>query len=505
MKVKKFEAATSREAMRQVREALGQNAVILSNRSVAGGVEVLAIADEDMADIVSTPAPARSAAQEAAAAAATVEVRSLLRAASPEQPRAETRRVQHALPIGKTNTTETAVVPMAADGMLAEEIKAMRAALETQFSTLGQPQQNEPAHAALAAEIKAMRATFQHQVNGLMRAAEAQKTLAEREKAHADRGLAAENARLNAELGTLRGLVERELAGLSWNDAARRQPVRAEIVRRCLEAGLSAQTARRIAEAAPNQLESREAQKWLATTLEGELPIADAEEIVDRGGVYALVGPTGVGKTTTAAKLAARCAVKFGAKKLALITADTYRIGAPDQLRIYGKILGVPVNTVHDAATLAELLSSYSDKHLVLIDTVGLGQRDARVSDQIAALVANNVKRLVVLNASAQPETLEDVIDVYQGEGLAGCILSKVDEAVKLGGALDAILRHKIRLHFVANGQRVPEDLHAPNARYLVHRALRAPTPAALAMNDEELASTTAAQLVGRNVSLHNV
>lgn len=491
--------------MRQVRDALGEDAVILSNRSVKGGVEVLAIADSDMASIVSAPVPAQhavenAAAQAAAAAAATVEVRSLLRGASPEAPRPEPRRVQHALPINKTNGNATAATPATTtDSLLAEEIKAMRAALETQLSTLSQPQNNEPAHAALAAELKAMRATFQHQVNGLVRAAEAQKALAEREKSHVDRNLSAENARLTAELAMLRSLVERELAGLAWNDAARRQPVRAELVRRCIEAGLSAQTARRIAESAPSKLESREAQKWLAATLEQELPLADAEDIVDRGGVYALVGPTGVGKTTTAAKLAARCAVKYGAKKLALITADTYRIGAPDQLRIYGKILGVPVNTVHDAATLAELLSSYADKHLVLIDTVGLGQRDARVSEQIAGLVANNVKRLVVLNAAAQPETLEDVIDVYQGEGLAGCILSKVDEAIKLGGALDAILRHKVKLHFVANGQRVPEDLHSPNARYLVHRALRATTPPALAMNEEELALTTAAQLIGHN------
>jgi flagellar biosynthesis protein FlhF len=477
MKVKKFQGATSREALKRVREALGEDAVILSNRNVAGRIEVLAIADEDMASIVAPANVVTPAAQ-----ADTIEVRSLLRAAGGgmQGVQKNERRVHHALPIAQADKATPAVAPNAA---LSEEIKSMRAVLENQISNLAAAQTHPevpPANAELVAEMKAMRAAFQQQVDGLARASEAQKALA-------DRGLAAENARLTAEIGSLRHLVERELAGLAWNEAARRQPVRADLMRRCLQAGFSIELARRVADSAPAELAERETQKWLADALKGSLPIAAAEEIVEHGGVYALVGPTGVGKTTTVAKLAARCAVKFGAKSLALITADTYRIGAHDQLRTYGKILGVPVNTVHDASALADLLSSYAGKHLVLIDTVGLAQRDTRVSEQVEALVANNVKRLLVLNASAQAETLEDVIDVYQGSGLAGCILSKIDEAVKLGGALDALIRHQLKLHYVANGQRVPEDMHAPNAQYLVHRALRANTPAALAMNDEEI------------------
>jgi flagellar biosynthesis protein FlhF len=478
MKVKKFHGATAREALKRVRETLGEDAVILSNRNVAGRIEVLAIADEDMASIV---APANIAAP--AAQADTIEVRSLLRAAGGQGQQSvqkNERRVHHALPIANAAPQAVTAAPTAA---LSEEIKSMRTVLENQISNLAAAQTHPeaaPANIELVAEMKAMRTAFEQQVNELARASEAQKALSER-------GLAAENARLVAEIGSLRSLVERELAGLAWNENARRQPVRAELLRRCLQAGFSIELARRIADGAPSELNERDMHKWLAATLEQSLPIAAAEEIVERGGVYALVGPTGVGKTTTVAKLAARCAVKYGAKSLALITADTYRIGAHDQLRTYGKILGVPVNTVHDASALADLLSSYSDKHLVLIDTVGLAQRDERVNEQIEALVANNVQRLLVLNASVQPETIEDVIDVYQGNGLAGCVLSKVDEAVKLGGALDALIRHNLKLHYVANGQRVPEDLHAPNTQYLVHRSLRAHTPAALAMNDDEI------------------
>lgn len=468
MKVKRFHGANSREVLKQVREALGEDAIILSNRNVPNGVEILAVAEDDMASIVGV-APAAPAARQKDS---EIEVRRLLRAARPEQGREKSeRRVQHALPIAET---------LPASDNIREEIKSMRGLLERQLGSMNEQPRSDAASAELVAEMKSMRAAFQQQMAILARAAEAQKAVA-------DRNLAAENARLAAEIGTLRNLVERELAGLTWSETARRQPARAEVVRRCLQAGISAGLAREIGHAAPANLSEREAHKWLAATLEQRLVLAQAEQIVERGGVYALVGPTGVGKTTTTAKLAARCAMKFGARRLALVTMDTYRIGAQDHLRAYGKILGVPVHTATNAATLAEVLASYSDKHLVLIDTPGLAQRDDRVGEQLEALVSNDVQRLLVLNAAAQAETLDDVVEVYQGSGLAGCLLTKIDEAVKIGCAIDVLVRHRLPLHYVANGQRVPEDLHAPNAQYLVHRALRAAPTKTHTLQDEEI------------------
>lgn len=471
MKVKRFQGANSRDVLKQVREALGEDAIILSNRSVSNGVEILAVAEDDMASIVGTPAATPAARLDESES----EVRRLLRAAKPAQQQGKRengeRRVQHALPIAAT---------LPGGDNLSEEIKSMRGLLEQQLGSMTAQPRTDAASAELVAEMKSMRAAFQQQMATLAKAAEAQKAVA-------DRNLAAENARLAAEIGTLRNLVERELAGLSWNETARRQPARAEVMRRCLQAGFSAALARDIGAAAPANLSEREAHKWLAATLEQRLVLAQAEQIVERGGVYALVGPTGVGKTTTTAKLAARCAMKFGARRLALITMDTYRIGAQDHLRAYGKILGVPVHTANSAQTLAEVLASFSDKHLVLIDTPGLAQRDDRVGEQLESLVTNNVQRLLVLNAAAQSETLDDVVEVYQGSGLAGCLLTKIDEAVKPGCALDVLLRHRLPLHYVANGQRVPEDLHAPNAQYLVHRALRGAPSRTYTLQDEEI------------------
>jgi flagellar biosynthesis protein FlhF len=104
---------------------------------------------------------------------------------------------------------------------------------------------------------------------------------------------------------------------------------------------------------------------------------------------------------------------------------------------------------------------------------MGMSQRDRLVGEQVAMFGASNVKRLLLLNATARGDTLDDVVRAYNGPDLAGCILTKVDEAASLATALDVIMRHGLRLHYVSNGQRVPEDLHLPNRSYLLHRAFK--------------------------------
>jgi len=191
--------------------------------------------------------------------------------------------------------------------------------------------------------------------------------------------------------------------------------------------------------------------------------------------VFALVGPTGVGKTTSTAKLAARCVMRHGPEKLALITTDAYRIGAHEQLRIYGKILGVMVHSVKEEADLRIALKELKNKHTVLIDTVGVSQRDRMVTEQVAMLTGAgaDVKRLLCLNATATQETLNEVVRAYQGSGLAGCIMTKLDEAASIGSVLDVVVRQKLKLLYVSNGQRVPEDLHLADRGYLIDRAFK--------------------------------
>jgi flagellar biosynthesis protein FlhF len=276
------------------------------------------------------------------------------------------------------------------------------------------------------------------------------------------------------EIRALRKIVEQHLAGFAWGESARSEPVKTEVLRQMLDAGFSPQLARELLEQLPPAIDVRQAMAWVKSGADRSLLTINAEnDIVDRGGVYALVGPTGVGKTTTTAKLAARCVLRHGASKVALVTTDGYRIGAHEQLRIYGRILGVSVHLVKDTEDLRQTLQDLQHKHMVLVDTMGMSQRDRLVGEQVAMFGASNVKRLLLLNATARGDTLDDVVRAYNGPDLAGCILTKVDEAASLATSLDVIMRHGLRLHYVSNGQRVPEDLHLPNRPYLLHRAFK--------------------------------
>jgi flagellar biosynthesis protein FlhF len=239
-----------------------------------------------------------------------------------------------------------------------------------------------------------------------------------------------------------------------------------------LDAGFSPRLARDLLTGLPREIGIAKALAWVEAAADRALLTVDGEDaIIDRGGVYALVGPTGVGKTTTTAKLAARCVLRHGASRMAMITTDSYRIGAHEQLRIYGRILGVPVYLVKDAEDLRQTLSSLTNRHMVLIDTIGMSQRDRMVEEQTAMFGYSGVKRLLLLAATGRGDTLDDVVRAYSGADVAGCILSKVDEAASLATALDVIIRHRLPLHYVSNGQRVPEDLHSPKRTYLLHRA----------------------------------
>lgn len=281
------------------------------------------------------------------------------------------------------------------------------------------------------------------------------------------------------EIKSMQNMLQQQFAALSWNEAQHRNPQRLGLLRRMLNSGFSALLARRLLDKMPAGKE--QAESWIKQVLKHNLHVAgEADDIVAKGGVYALIGPTGVGKTTTTAKLAARAVVRYGADKVALLTTDSYRIGAYEQLKIYGKILGVAVHSVKDTDDLRRTLSALGHKHLVLIDTVGMGQRDERVGDQNEMFDATGVRRLLLLNATSGGDTLEDVVRMYRGSvsqeivsNIIGCIVTKLDEAANFGAVLDVAVRHRLVMHYMTNGQRVPEDLHSINLDYLLHRVLK--------------------------------
>ncbi|MGF6480966.1 flagellar biosynthesis protein FlhF [Paraburkholderia sp. JPY419] len=278
------------------------------------------------------------------------------------------------------------------------------------------------------------------------------------------------------ELSSIRDMMEEQFAGLLWGDRQRRSPARAALTKHLFAAGFSAQLVQMLVDNMPEAVDTMDGgMDWVRSVLESNLPVMENEDaLMERGGVFALMGPTGVGKTTTTAKLAARCVMRFGASKVALLTTDSYRIGGHEQLRIFGKILGVSVHAVKDSADLQLALSELRNKHIVLIDTIGMSQRDRLVSEQIAMLsrAGQPVQRLLLLNATSHGDTLNEVVQAYHRapdqQPLAGCILTKLDEATNLGGVLDTVIRYKLPVHYVSTGQKVPENLYVATKKFLI-------------------------------------
>ena len=372
MKVKRFFAPDMRQAIQKVREDQGPDAVILSNRQVDGGIEIIAALDYNE-NLAPTAAESRS------------------------QPQVVT------------------------DEMAAEATAARRSdAGATQVSW-----SQDPALVSMREEIK-----------------------------------------------QLRGLLENQLAHLAWSDRERREPLHTGVMRRLSKMELNSDLIERVSAPTVHARDDAHAMQLALTELAVTVPVAE-NDIFDQGGIVALVGSTGVGKTTSVAKLAARYVLRHGQRHVALVTTDSYRIGAHEQLMTYGRLLGIPVQVASDHKELRSTLNSLADKRLVLIDTAGMSQRDVRLTEQFATLADSGIpiRTLLVLSATLHPSVLDETIRAFSSVALDGAILTKLDEAASLGGVLSTVINQHLPLMFTANGQRVPEDLHPARADKLVQMA----------------------------------
>ena len=460
MNVRRYFAQTAREALRLLKDELGADAIVLSNRAMDGGVEILALPADAVGALQRPPVPHRTAPVRAATPPAA------LKSADTAPPRAQGYDAEDDFRVSLSRAAARQGYAAPRDAVaqpkpfVPPRVEAQAAPRRVEHALFGATaERTPPAPERVDRAPRASEPAPHHKVEDEARI----------------RILQESNDKLMAEMAGIRNMLERQLAGFAWGESSRAAPARSRLIAELLEAGFSAQLSRRISEEVPADAPVEEVRALAKSLINRQLRALSSDaDIIDRGGVYALVGPTGVGKTTTTAKLAARCVVRHGADKLALITTDGYRIGAHEQLRIYGRILGVPVFVVRDAADLRQTLAELSGRHMVLIDTVGMGQRDRMVAEQAAMLLgAGEVRRLLLLNATSRGDTLDDVVRAYEGPELAGCIFTKVDEAVSLAPALDVAIRHQLELFYVGNGQRVPEDLHLPNRAYLLHRALK--------------------------------
>ena len=528
MNVKRFTGRTSRDAMTLVRQAFGDDAVIVSTKPCAEGVEILAMAPETVAALervgASAPAqqaPQKAAARPAAAKAAAAKTAAARTAAAPgvdedvEKLAMSTLSFQDYVRERMLKRRQAALESQAAAEQAAlPPVPATPAAIEQRLAQrqVAQQQQHQQQIQAAApvqgygAAAVALEPELGDITIGATRVPAARRgeppvlreavnyrdhpsthmsladsgAAAHQQQHHQQQAAAAAAARAAAEqlemmneLRSMKGLIEDRFGALAFMEKLQRSPGQARLTQKLLDCGFSPALIRKLAAGVPGEVANE--QEWAASVLERNLFTGDAEAALeDQGGVYAMIGSTGVGKTTSTAKLAAAFAAKHGAANLGLVTLDAYRLGAHEQLRAYGRILGVPVHTAHDRTALEDLLDLLSAKKMVLIDTAGLAQRDTRTRELLDMLAHRSINKLLVINAAAQGETIEDVMVSYRAPTCRGIVLSKLDEAVKLGPALDALIRHKLKVVGVANGQRVPEDWHRLSSHALVHRALRA-------------------------------
>jgi flagellar biosynthesis protein FlhF len=428
MKIKRYTALSMRAALALVRAEQGPDAVILSSRRGEDGIEVIAAVDYDEALFVDlhrqrTPVPAMAPAPDAPAAT--------IPAAPP-------------------------AVPAAA------RLPAASADAPSRTSAATRPSASAPARAPAPVPARELMATPPRATH----------TVSSPVAARPDVGYGA----MQRELRDLRQLLETGLAGMTWNDKCLREPLKAKILEELSAMDIAPDVAMALAALAPRRTALENPSHIPLALLAKHLPVVEDLSGIS-GGVMAVVGPTGAGKTTTIAKLAARWCMRHGSQDLALVSTDGYRIGARDQLLTYARILGAPMHAANGARDLARVLERLKSKKLILIDTAGMGPRDARLSEQLAALQLGAARARVLLALPAQGEghALEEIVQAFAPLTPVACILTKVDEAASLGAVISTILRHRLKIAYVCDGQRVPEDLHAAHRRrvWLLRTALR--------------------------------
>jgi len=395
MKIKKFIAPDIRRAIRMVREEQGPDAVILSNRRVDGGVEIVSAIDYDET------------------------LYNASRAQAEEAERSAQKAIDEPVAI-----TEPKAAPE-------------QQSIKTVYR---KPEQ-------LAMDIPPVIHNRQSPVQESM--------LTE----------------MREEMKYLRNIMETRFLDLEWSNYSHNNPAQAGLIKGLLNCGISPKLTREIAKELPYSSKLEDAWDGALAKLAARIKITD-DDIVDKGGIVALVGPTGVGKTTTVAKLAARYAMRRGVRHVALITTDNYRVGAHEQLRTYGRLLDIPMRSASSTEELQQQIEDFADKDLILIDTAGMSQRDMRISEQLSVLRGSkaNIKVYLVIAATNQLAGIEEVINVFRGIDLDGCILTKLDEATTVGPAVSALIEKKLPVAYIGDGQRVPEDLHLARADKLINK-----------------------------------
>ncbi|QFU23475.1 flagellar biosynthesis protein FlhF [Shewanella eurypsychrophilus] len=445
MKIKRFLAKDMRTALAQVKETLGSDAVIMSNKKVTGGIEIVAAIDYDEPKL-------------------RVDVPEKI---NPSPTFMDLAEEKISLGLKRPVRSETKVKPAPAADSLQALLERQQSRVEqhTHASSHGVDELDMPQWA-----------------KGLQAPEKKNSSIAPEAQHYAHKPAKDTKSKqspeleiMREELTSLRNLLTHQVNTLMAEKKSRTNPVGAMLERKLLDAEFSPEVAIKLSELSEHYTPAdlvKVLPRSLANMLDNQ-----GDDIVRQGGVVAFVGPTGVGKTTTVAKLAARFAAHHGADQVALITTDHYRIGAFEQLATYGKIMGCPVKQAHDLNELEQILYQFRNRKLVLIDTAGMGQRDLRLFQQLDNLAANSrlpIRSYLVLSATGQRRVLEEAVEQFKRIPLSGAVLTKLDESVSLAPALSVLIQSGLPLSYVTDGQRVPEDIQVADTFALANKALSA-------------------------------
>ncbi|WP_151702674.1 flagellar biosynthesis protein FlhF [Nitrincola alkalilacustris] len=452
MKVKRIFAPDMRQAMRRVRDEIGPDAVIISNHRVAGGVEVVAAREQEYELAQAELKRSRQQSQRKSSVARSEPSRN-------EELEAELRRAQFRIAeVRERSEQPQPSVDMNANRQMdddeSEDLRFILDSLKERQKERNKESSRQP------------RVGLDHEVSSGERAASA-----------AGQESQQMMMSMQQEIHQLRALLERQMVQPSASKVAD-QPAfdnaqAARIGGRLEQMGLGRRLVQQIMTGIEPDLPVDKAWRNSLGKLAEAIPVV-GEEFIARGGMVVFVGPTGVGKTTTIGKLAARYVLQHGSSSLALVTTDCYRIAAHEQLRTFGRILDVPVRVVDENHNLEEVLTSLRGKRLVLIDTAGMNARDPAGQQQMESLasVSMRLKKLLVLSCSSQRQLLESAYENYKELGLNGCVLSKMDESGSLGEALTVAIEKQLPVAYVTDGQRIPDDIVVAQRRDLVSRAV---------------------------------
>ncbi len=469
-----------RLALAQVKEELGSDAVIMSNKKVMGGVEIVAAIDgESKAAPASRhqATPARSSSNYSQLSAPSNYSQSGERALKDDQVSlgsgskqgggSMTKRFANMLKqYSQEPEQEPSRPPADSLSALLQRQSDARGSESRQTTSpqSGSSYQEESGLSRLIAEDRRLERK-QPQLDPTR--------YDRRSPQHDEPESESELEVMREEMTSIRRLLEHQVSGLMWQEVERREPLRAMLIKRLERMGFSPEFADQMACYIPEDTQPSRAWKALLALIADQITITK-QDILRRGGVVALLGPTGVGKTTTIAKLAARAAMEYGADNVALVTTDTYRIGAHEQLSIYGRIMGCPVKVAKDSNELAEVIYQLRNRKLVLVDTAGMGQRDVRLSEQLDTLMQESgevIHSYLVLPATAQRKVLQETIEHFRRIPLSGCIMTKLDESLSLGEFISVVVQNALPVAYIANGQRVPEDIVVAQPKYMVAKA----------------------------------